>query len=73
MQTILQQLQAAHERSGLTMEELAKRLRKREGIKLDRSTLRRQMRGHVPMRTEVVEALARVMAATLAIVPDEAA
>lgn len=73
MQTILQQLQAAHERSGLTMEELARQLRKREGIRLDRSTLRRQMRGLVPMRTEVVEGLARVMSVTLAVVPDEAA
>lgn len=69
MQTILQQLQVAYERTGWTMDELTERLERR-GIGLDRSSLRRQMVGETKMRTEVAEALACVMGVTLAVVPD---
>jgi ribosome-binding protein aMBF1 (putative translation factor) len=70
VQTILQQLQVAYERTGWTMEELATALEERGGIKLDRSSLRRQMIGENKMRTDVAEALAQTMEVTLAVVPD---
>ncbi len=70
MQTILQQLVLAYERTGWTMDELTEALEKRGGIRLDRSTLRRQMIGENKMRTEVAEALARAMSVTLAVIPD---
>jgi hypothetical protein len=69
VQTILQQLQTAYTRTGWTMEELTDAL-DRAGVKLDRSSLRRQMVGETKMRTEVAEALACAMGVTLAVVPD---
>lgn len=53
------------------MEELTTALEERGGIKLDRSTLRRQMIGENKMRTEVAEGLARAMTVVLAVVPEE--
>ncbi len=73
MQTILQQLQAAFERTGWTMDQLTVELAERGGIRLDRSSLRRQMIGESKMRTGVAEALANVMAVAIAVVPEPAA
>ena len=70
MRTLLQQLQGAYERSQLTMEQLAEAL-EREGFKLDRSSLRRQMIGESKMRTDVAEALARVLSVTLVVIPNK--
>lgn len=66
VQTILQQLRVAYERTGWTMAELLDR----SGLRLDRSTLRRKMVGEVPTTTEEAEALALALSTTLAVVPE---
>lgn len=71
VQTILQQLQAARERLGWTMDQLNDALFKGSGIKLDRSSLRRQMVGETKMPIDVAEALAHAMSVTLAVVPKQ--
>jgi hypothetical protein len=66
VQTILQQIQAAFARSGLTLDEL----RDRSGLKTERSNLGRKMAGKVGLRTSEAEALAAALSITIAVVPE---
>lgn len=77
MLTLVEQLRAAFERSGLSMAELAT-LCAKQGFHLHPSTLRRKLIGdgrkgrrRTGLRTEECEAIASVLGITLAVIPEE--
>lgn len=72
MRTLVEQIRDAYEKSGWTMEELAKR----SGLDIDRSTLRRKIldvKDPVAMKTAEAEALAHALGVTLVVLPSEEA
>lgn len=67
VRTTVQQLHAAYKRSGWSAAEVVKR----SGLDLDRSTLRRKLKGIRPMTTEESEVLAATFNVTIVVVPPQ--